>query len=106
MNQLSILDAPIIIDSTPIPTRPRQPRPIKIPETELSPGALVVPKAREDYPIPLFPDQVCEVVRMGQSLGRDRAFLVPVKWMGRGVPAFPCDPRCLILLAGVESSAA
>lgn len=97
MTQLSLLNTPIIIDSTPI-----IPRPVKSPEPELSPGDLVVPKAREGH-TPLFPDQVCEVVRMGQSLSRDRAFLVPAKWMGRGVPPFPCDPGCLILLSSASA---
>ncbi|MEO0434248.1 MAG: hypothetical protein AAF151_21400 [Cyanobacteria bacterium J06656_5] len=36
---------------------------------------------------------------MGQSLGRDRAFVVSVKWKSRGVPAFPCDPMDLLLLS-------
>ena len=65
------------------------------PSNPLTPGALVVPKATDSH-TPLFPDQVCEVVRMGKSLGCDRAFLVPVKWKGRGVLPFPCDPRFLI----------
>ncbi|ESA38515.1 hypothetical protein N836_31745 [Leptolyngbya sp. Heron Island J] len=91
-DQLSVFDAPIIIDSTPIPPTPK-PEP-----TEYSPGDLVVPKAREGHPVPLFPDQVCEVVRIGQSLGRDCFFCVPVKWKSRGVPAFPCNPLDLLLL--------
>ena len=90
-----------ILDSTPIPPRPQRPYTVKSSEPELSPGALVVPKATDSH-TPLFLDQVCEVVRMGQSLGQDRAFLVPVKWMGRGLPAFPCDPECLISLVGAE----
>ena len=96
--QLSLLDAPVIVSSTPIPPTPK-PEPV---QAEYSPGALVVPKAREGHPVPLFPDQVCEVVRFGQSLGRDRAFCVPVKWKSRGVPAFPCDPLDLLLLAPAE----
>lgn len=97
-DQLSVFDAPIIIDSTPIPPTPK-PEPV---QAEYSPGDLVVPKARKGYPVPLFPDQVCEVVSVGQSLGRDRFFCVPVKWQGRGVPAFPCDPLDLLLLSPAE----
>ncbi|NEZ64820.1 hypothetical protein D0962_18850 [Leptolyngbyaceae cyanobacterium CCMR0082] len=94
LDQLSVFDAPII-DSTPIPPTPKP----EAEPTEYSPGDLVVPKAREGHPVPLFPDQVCEVVSFGQSLGRDRAFCVPVKWKSRGVPAFPCDPLDLLLLS-------
>ena len=94
LDQLSVFDVPIV-DSTPSPPTPK-PEPA---EPSVSPGALVVPKAREGHPVPLFPDQVCEVVSFGQSLGRDRFFCVPVKWKTRGVPAFPCDPLDLLLLA-------
>jgi len=105
MNQLSLLDGPVIVDSTPIPLEPQQRtclakslehKPI---ESSFNPGDLVVPKVGKSRPVPLFPDQVCEVVRMGQSLGRDRAFVVSVKWKSRGVPAFPCDPMDLLLLS-------
>ena len=95
LDQLSLLNTPII-DSTPIRSLPA-----KSSGPELSPGALVVPKANDGH-TPLFPDQVCEVVRMGQSLGRDRVFLVPVKWKGRGVLPFPCDSGRLILLSSAE----
>ncbi|NEZ61519.1 hypothetical protein D0962_01800 [Leptolyngbyaceae cyanobacterium CCMR0082] len=94
-NQLSVFDAPIIIDSTPIPPTPTP----GAEPAEYSPGDLVVPKAREGHSVPLFVNQVCEVVSFGQSLGRDRFFCVPVKWKCRGVPAFPCDPLDLLLLA-------
>ncbi|EKU96674.1 hypothetical protein Lepto7375DRAFT_0624 [Leptolyngbya sp. PCC 7375] len=97
LDQLSVFDAPVIIDSTPIPPTPTPGA--ELVDAEYSPGDLVVPKAREGYPVPLFPDQVCEVVSVGQSLGRDRAFCIPVKWKSRGVPAFPCDPLDLLLLS-------
>ena len=93
-NQLSVFDAPVV-KPLPVPPEPEAP-PQELP---ISPGALVVPKAREGYPVPLFLDQVCEVVRIGQSLGCDRFFCVPVKWKARGVPAFPCNPLDLLLLA-------
>ena len=93
-NQLSVFDAPVIVDSTPIRSTPK-PEPMEFP---VSPGDLVVPKAREGHPVPLFRDQVCEIVSIGQSLGRDRFFCVPVKWKARGVRAFPCDPLDLLLL--------
>ncbi|MDV3349961.1 hypothetical protein QGP82_14745 [Leptothoe sp. LEGE 181152] len=51
-------------------------------QAEYSPGDLVVPKAREGHPVPLFPDQVCEVVSFGHDEQRepqgrlpDRGFL-------------------------------
>ena len=95
-DQLSVFDAPVIVDSTPIKSPASKPKPMELP---VSPGALVVPKAREGHSMPLFPDQVCEVVSIGQSLGRERFFCVPVKWKDRGVPAFPCDPLDLLLLS-------
>lgn len=102
LDQLSVFDAPIIIDSTPIRPAPKpKPEPV---QAEYSPGDLVVPKAREGHPVPLFRDQVCEVLSLGQSLGRDRVFCVPVKWKTRGVPAFPCAPLDLLLLAPARGS--
>ena len=98
-SQLTIFDAPVV-EQEPVPPLPSPPAPKPQPvESAVSPGALVVPKAREGHPVPLFPDQVCEVVSIGQSLGCDRFFCVPVKWKARGVPAFPCDPLDLLLLA-------
>lgn len=95
-HQLTLLDipTPTVVTAAPIPrpTTPASP-------PQLAPGALVVPKPREGYPVPLFPGQVCEVIRLGRSLGRERVFCVPVKWMGRGVSAFPCDAEDLLVLA-------
>ncbi|MEM9263893.1 MAG: hypothetical protein AAGA46_00030 [Cyanobacteria bacterium P01_F01_bin.13] len=69
LDQLSVFDAPIIVDSAPILIRP-SPEPVAPPqELPFSSGDLVVPKAREGYPVPLFPNQVCEVVKLGESLG-------------------------------------
>lgn len=105
-HQLSLLDAPTtVVDSRPIPTAPS-------PAPQLTVGALVVPKIREECTtpaeetqfIPLFVDQVCEVVRLGQSLGRERIWAVPVKWMGR-IPAAPYGMEDLMLLAGSENDA-
>lgn len=94
MNQLSLLDAPPVVDSRLIPTAPK-------PEPQLTVGALVVPKIREGYTTPLFLGQVCEVVRLGQSLGRERVWAVPVKWMGR-IPAAPYGKEDLMILVGAE----
>ena len=96
--QLSVFDAPVIVDSTPIPSAPKP----ESTESLVSQGALVVPKAREGHPAPLFPDQICEVVSIGQSLGRECFFCVPVKWKERGVRAFPCDPLDLLLLSPAD----
>lgn len=61
------------------------------------------PKAREGHATPLFVDQVCEVVRFGQSLGRERVWAIPVKWLGRGVPAAGFGKDELIVLVGGET---
>ena len=92
ISQLSVFDAPVVEPALPVPKAPAMSFPV-------SPGDLVVPKARPGHSVPLFPEQVCEVVSIGQSLGRDRAFVVSVKWKSRGVPAFPCDPMDLLLLS-------
>lgn len=98
-HQLSLLDAPSIVDSTPI-----VPAPKPTPPPQITVGALVVPKAREEF-IPLFVDQVCQVTRLGQSLGRDRVWAVPVKWMGRSVLAAPFGEEDLMILVGGKSDA-
>lgn len=93
LDQLSVFDTPVIVDSTPISL-------MSISDsTEPGPGDLVVPRAREGYSTPLFPGQVCEVLRVGLSLGRKSAFCAPVKWKERGVPTFPCNPLDLVLLS-------
>lgn len=97
-DQLSVFDAPVIASPVPISIEPK-PETVDFP---VSPGDFVVPKAREGHPVPLFPDQVCEIVKIGQSLGRERFFCVPVKWKAHGVPAFPCDPLDLLLLSPVN----
>ena len=98
MNQLTLLDipTPTVVTAAPLP-RPTRPAP----PPKLAPGALVVPKPREGYPVPLFPGQVCEVIRLGQALGRERVFCVPVKW--QGVPEFPCAAEDLVVLAAAEA---
>ncbi len=100
-DQLSVFDAPVIVDVSLGPPKPEP----KATEPVISPGALIAPKLREGYPVPLFPDQVCEVVSIGKSLGQKRFFCVPVKWKARGVPVFPCDPLSVMLLSPAEGGA-
>lgn len=99
IQQLSLLTPPIV-EPFARPVEPRQPPAPPI----ITPGALVVPKAREGHTKPLFVGQVCEVVSIGQSLGRERVFCVPVKWVGKGGPAFGCSEEDLMFLASAEEN--